>query len=128
MAIRTTATLVYGKWKKNQNVLSDSSGKESGSVPIKEEECYYTNGKSYYKIGGSNKKGNNFGKSKSKLGTNPVDADGKIMKCHACDSTRHVASNCPHRTAAEANMTMHITLLTGKADSGTGSMLVESLG
>ena len=64
MAIRTTATLVYGKWKKNQKVLSDSSGKDSGSVPIKEEECYYTNGKSYYKIGGSNKKGNNFGKSR----------------------------------------------------------------
>ena len=25
-------------------------------------------------------------------------------------------------------MTVHITLVTGKADSGTGSMLVESLG
>ena len=55
---------IYGKWKKNQKVLSDSSGKDSGSVPMKEEECYYTNGKSYYKIGGSNKKGNNFGKSR----------------------------------------------------------------
>ena len=76
--------------------------------------------------GGSNKKGNNFGKSESKLGTNSVDSDGNIMRCHECDSTKHFASNCPHQKVEETNMTVHITLVTGKADSGTGSMLVEA--
>ena len=56
----------------------------------------YKNRKSYYKNGGSYKKGNNFEKSKSKLGTNPVDSDGIIMRCHNCDSTKHFESNCPH--------------------------------
>ena len=68
--------------EKNQKVLSDSCGKDSGGVPVKEEDCYYTYRKGYYKKGGSNKKGNNFGKSKSKLGTNPADSDGNITRCH----------------------------------------------
>ena len=42
--VRTTATLVYGDMKeKIQNVLSDSCGKDSGSGPVKEEDCYSTN-------------------------------------------------------------------------------------
>ena len=41
--------------------MSDSCGKGSGGVPIKEEDCYYTNQKGYYNKGSSNKKGNNFG-------------------------------------------------------------------
>ena len=40
--------------------MSDSCGKGSGGVPIK-EECYYTYQKGYYNKGSSNKKGNNFG-------------------------------------------------------------------
>ena len=46
----------------------------------------------------------------------------------SCDSTKKFASNCPHQKVEETVMTVHITLVTGKADSGTGSMLVESLG
>ena len=41
--------------------MSDSCGKDSGGVPIKEEDCYYTYQKGYYNKGSSNKKGNNFG-------------------------------------------------------------------
>ena len=53
--VRTTAILVYDDMKeKIQKVLSDSCGKDS------------TNLEGYYKKGGSNKKGDNFGKSKSK--------------------------------------------------------------
>ena len=88
----------------------------------------YKNRKSYYKNGGSYKKGNNFEKSKSKLGTNPVDSDGIIMRCHNCDSTKHFESNCPHWKLEETNMTVHITLVTGIDVSWTGNMLVESLG
>ena len=96
-------------------------------MPGKEEECYYTNRKRCYKNVGINKKGNNFGKSKSKLGTNPVDSDGNIMRCHRCNSTKHFASTRPHRKVEETNITVHVTLVTGKGDSETESMLVESL-
>ena len=37
-------------------------------------------------------------------------------------STKHFASSCPHRKVEETNMTVHITLVTGKANSGTGNM------
>ena len=84
--------------------------------------------KGYYKKGGRNKKGNSFGKSISKLGINSVDSDGNVMRSHESDSTKHFASKCPHRKIEETNMTVHNTLVTEKADSGTGSMLVESLG
>ena len=49
------------------------------------------------------------------------------MRCHEFDSTKHFASSCPHRKIEETNMTVHITLVAGKADSGTGSVLVQSL-
>ena len=52
-----------------------------------------------------------------------MDSDENIMICHECDSTK-----CPYRRVGETNMTVHITLVTGKADSRTGSKLVESLG
>ena len=47
-------------------MLSDLCGKDSGSVPVKEKACYYTNQKGYYMKSGSNKKGNDFEKSKRK--------------------------------------------------------------
>ena len=55
-------------------------------------------------------------------------SDGNIMRCDECDSIKHFASSCPHRKVEETNVTVHITLVTGKADSGTGSVLVEWLG
>ena len=108
-------------------MLSDSCGEDSGGVQVKEEDCFCTNRKGYYKKGGRKKKGNYFGKSKIKSGKNPVDTDGNIMRCPECDWTKHFASSYPHRKVEETNMTVHITLVTGKADTGTGSMLVESL-
>ena len=42
--------------EKTQQVLSEC-GKDSGGVPVKEEERYYPNRKGYYKKGGSTKKG-----------------------------------------------------------------------
>ena len=79
--VRTTGTLVYGGMKeKIQKVLSDSCGKDNGGVPVKEEDCFYTNRKGDYKKGGSNKKQNYFGKSKIKSGTNPMDSDGNMNK------------------------------------------------
>ena len=74
--VRTTITLVYGDMKeKSQKVLSDSFGKNSGGVPVKEDGFYYADRSGCYKKGASNKKGNNFGESKGKLRTNLVDLD-----------------------------------------------------
>ena len=70
-------------------------------MPVKEEDCFYTNRKGYYKKGGINKKENYFGKLKIKSGINPVDSDGNIMRCHECDSTKHFASSCPHQKVEE---------------------------
>ena len=50
------------------------------------------------------------------------------MTCDECGSTNHFASNCPHRKVEETNMAMLIALVARKADSWSGSMLVESLG
>ena len=58
--VRTTDNLVYSDMKeKIQELLTDSCGKHSGGVSIK-EECYYTNHKGYHKKYGSYKKGNNL--------------------------------------------------------------------
>ena len=79
-------------------------------MPVK-EDSFYTNQKGDYKKGDSNKKQNYFGKSKIKSGTNPMDSDGDIMRCHECDSTKHFASSCPHQKDEGTNMTVHITLV-----------------
>ena len=50
-----------------------------------------------------------------------MDSDGNIMRCQD-NSTKYFASSCPHRKVEETNMTVHITLVTGKANSGTGNM------
>ena len=97
-------------------------------MPVKEKVCYYTIRKGYYKKGGSNKRRNNFGKSKCKLRANLMDSDGNIMRCHECNLTKHFPPNCPYGEVEKTNMTVYITFVTRRADSGTGSVLVESLG
>ena len=57
-----------------------------------------------------------------------MDLDGNIMSQHECDSTKHFTSHFPHQEVEETNMTVHVTLLTGRDDSGTGNILLESLG
>ena len=59
-----------------------------------------------------------------------MDSDGGIMIYHECDSTKHFVSNCSHAQGKveETNMTEHLILVTIKADSGTGSILVQSMG
>ena len=43
------------------------------------------------------------------------DFDGVVMRCHECDSTKHLASDCPHRKFDDAKMTNHLTLVTESA-------------
>ena len=63
------------------------------------------------------KKSNNFGKSKSKLGTNSVESDGNFMRYDECDSTKYFALDCPYRKVEETNMAVLIALVARKFDS-----------
>ena len=63
------------------------------------------------------KKLNNFGKSKSKLGTNSVESDGNFMRYDECDSTKYFALDCPYRKVEETNMAVLIALVARKFDS-----------
>ena len=63
------------------------------------------------------KKLNNFGKSKSKLGTNSVESDGNFMRYDECDSTKYFALDCPHRKVEETSMAVLIALVARKVDS-----------
>ena len=51
-----------------------------------------------------------------------MDSDGNIMRCQD-NSTKYFALSCPNRKVEETNMTVHITLVTGKADSRTGRIV-----
>ena len=56
------------------------------------------------------------GKGKGRRG-NPRGPDGQIMRCHECDSTKHLVGNCPrragrhHSTAAPPTSTHFFTEL-----------------
>ena len=41
------------------------------------------------------------------LCSNPVDADGNLLRCYICDSTRHLADRCPHADE-ERNGQVHV--------------------
>ena len=73
------------------------------------------------------------GESK-KESTNPIDKEGKIMRCHECDSKMHFASKCPHRQKGKGNQSdqqnaceVHLTLFAGTSNERQ-NILVESFG
>ena len=65
----------------------------------------------------------NVGRSKSQHISNPFDAEGNIMRCHECDSTKHFLNDCPHRRVEGAKMATHVTLIAGSASKGQDVML-----
>ena len=67
------------------------------------------------------------GRSKTQNDSNPFDAEGNIMQCHECDSTKHFLNDCPHRHVEDAKMAVHIALIAGSASKQQDVMLEESL-
>ena len=67
------------------------------------------------------------GRSKSQHNSNPFDAEGNIMQCHECDSTKHFLNDCPHRHVEGAEMAIHVTLIAGSVSKEQDVMLKESL-
>ena len=68
-----------------------------------------------------------MGRSKSQHRSNPFDAEGNIMQCHECDSTKHFLNDCPHRRVEGAKMAIHVTLIAGSVSEEQDVMLKESL-
>ena len=62
---------------------------------------------------------------------NPVGQDGNILRCFRCDSTRHLASKCPHRNnvpkSSDVNE-VHITLFASSPDEKQYCLIGETLG
>ena len=93
--VKTTTFLFCDMKEKIPKSFEWLCGRDSGGVPVKKEECYYANWKGNYTKDGCNKKGNNFGKSKSKLRTNPMNSGGNIVICHEFDWTKYFESKLP---------------------------------
>ena len=57
--------------------------------------------------------------------------DGNILRCFRCDSTRHLASKCPHRAnqckSKDINE-VHITLFASAPDQKQYCLIEETLG
>ncbi|XP_057305251.1 uncharacterized protein LOC130642182 [Hydractinia symbiolongicarpus] len=104
-----------------------------GALPVK-QECLY---------------GNLHADTKDSLSMNtrsrmnPVDKDGKLMRCHECDSTRHFANKCPHRNQEQRGFRsrnnrptekkqdvneIHITLFAASPDQRQYCLVGESFG
>ena len=120
---------------KLQKVFGDTNRIEDGvATPVKEENCFYTKDKQFQNRQGVGRGGNKFrgrgGRSGVRFDTNAVDQSGNIMRCYNCESIKHLSFDCPPKEhkKQEANMTVHVTLVTGKKDSGTSGMLRETLG
>lgn len=59
----------------------------------------------------------NYRREISRGGPNPDYSDGKVMRCHICESIRHFfPSSCPDNKFEESNMTVHETLMTRKGE------------
>ena len=120
------------------NTAEDAS--QGGSLPVK-EECMYGNARKNF-----DRKYNKGDHMRTRQNQNPLDKDGKLMRCHECESTKHFANKCPHRNSAFRNQQMHnsrtnnsddknemkndvhITLFAGIPDNRQYCLIGESFG
>ena len=138
--VRATSTLKYVDMKeKLQKVFGEfddgSDETKSGTLPVK-EECLFTkgfqrgrgHGRGFSVRGGTFGRGRGRGSSFGvKRGENPV-YQGVVMRCHECDSTKHFVNECPHRRVENANVSVHLTLLTGSTSKEQLALLKKTLG
>jgi hypothetical protein len=72
---------------------------------------------------GSNRGARGSGRSDGswkKFASNPKDADGNIMRCFECESTKHLVNECPHRKGEEK--------ISGTERSGRSQNMMDTLG
>ena len=67
---------------------------------------------------------------KSSSGMNPVDKDGKVMKCFRCGSSYHFSRFCPSKRYDDSDIKqpkeVHITLFSARSD-GKARGLVKAV-
>ena len=113
LARTTCGVLDYTHMKNTiMKIFGDPCGGSEGNsnvepLPIK-EECYFGAGRERYLQNDRRReeerkyrkvfKQDNYKKPDKydKGEKNPVGQDGNILRCFTCDSTRHLASKCPH--------------------------------
>ena len=153
LARTTVDELEYDDMKKQiQKVFGDPVGGDGGALPVKSEDCMYTNnyrggrgGRSRGRGGGSfreyprrqdsyNRREDSYNRredSSSKqihFDENPI-VNGRRLQCFICQSTKHFAARCPQRkTTEDAQMAINITLLSGKGDVAQCYLMAESVG
>jgi len=103
------------------------------------EDVNYTSGMSGYRSwrGRRRGRGRSYGMNDGSRqdvptsGTNPVDRDGKILKCFNCGSMNHFSRSCPTRRNGRSDMKtqdIHITLFNGKSDEHMTGLVKECIG
>ncbi len=120
-------------------------------MPVKTEECFNSDERDQnrrkngtqekrsanqrgrggrWRQGGAQRQGSSkYGNAVPDKQENPVDAEGKVMRCHVCDSTRHFAMNCQHRQQQQdVKMSIHLTLVAGNGSIMQKDMLCDTLG
>ena len=119
--VRATAKMEFEDMKQQlQKVFGQYCDKEEiqeGALPIKEECLYGAYGQQKTFRGGYDRrnkdrksqysryerpqeqiwKNDRQQRQTQKIKDNPTDEDGNIMRCHECDSKKHLVRQCPHR-------------------------------
>jgi len=133
---RTTAKLDYDDMKKQiQKVFGDTVGFGDNTLPVKSEECFYTHSRgrgSGYRggrgRGSSFPRRDDYSNRQEEREDNPY-VRGRQLQCFNCQSTKHFANRCPQRkTTEEAQMSINITLLSGKGDVAQCYLMAECVG
>ena len=152
--VRATSTLKFDDMKeKLQKVFGEFDDGlneiNCGTLPVK-EECLVTKGFQYgrgrgriqpwqtsprenFGRGSFSARGGTSGRGRGssssfRRGENPTNQEGVVMRCHECDSTRHFVFDCPHRRVENANIAVHLTLLTGSTTEEQHALLKKTLG
>ena len=137
---RVTSKMDYDDMKTQIHKIFGESHGAGCTMPIKLEECNYT------QRGRFNAYRDRFNKHNSKRfekplakepakETNPLGPDKKPLTCHICSSTMHFANKCPHRKKkVEANVVeetqdvlSNITLIAGDGKV-MSALMADNLG
>ena len=147
LARATCGEMNYANMKKSlMNIFGDpaSGAGDNGAPSVKSEPVFqsghedvnYTSGYRNWRGRGRGKgrgfiAGNGPRQDRSNSGTNPLDRDGRIMKCYGCGSVSHLSRSCPTRKSGGSDgkpQDIHITLFNAKPDGHMTSLVKECLG
>ena len=151
LARATCGAMTYAKMRDCIKKIFGDTGSGDNSIPsVKnepvlqsshQEDVHYTSGNVGYRNwrgrgrgrgrGGGTSTNTDYRQDKSNSRTNPVDKDGKILKCYGCGSVYHFSRYCPSRKGGNGEgktQDIHITLFNAKSDGHMTGLVRECLG